>query len=42
MGLQLEQNKLLAGNSRKMTDAKSLTKQLAANMDAIFGAREDA
>ena len=37
----LAKNNILAGHSRKMRDAKDLTKKSAADMAAIFGVRSD-
>ena len=41
-GLKLVNNNISLGHSKKMRDAKDITKILAANMAAIFGVRVDA
>ena len=41
MELKLSQNKVLSGHSRKLRDGNDLTKNLAADMDVIFGVRAD-
>ena len=40
-GMKLAQNKVLVGHSRKMRDAKNLTKNSNADIAAIFGMRVD-
>ena len=40
--MKLVQNKVSEGQSRKLRDAKDLTKKSAANMTVIFGVRADA
>ena len=41
-GLKFDQNKVSAGNSRKMKDVKDLTKNLVADMATNFGVKSDA
>ena len=41
LGMKLAQNKVSVGHSRKLINAKDLTKKLTVNMAVIFGVRVD-